>query len=180
MDRGGIQIPDPGQDGAIADLLRLTGTGTLEIIDRVKARILIVLDKPDSPVPESTQVILREVITGRHVGIGIIGDLSLRVHRIGKSARPHAVGLCIIIIDPAGVAAVHQLFLSQGDPAKAGVFGERPHPNLVDIRSAGSDIDGDTENHIDQYDKKYDHTDINMNQVPRCTLPPGPVLFHFL
>ena len=76
MDRSGVQILDPAQDGAVADLLCLTGSGSLKIINRIKSARIKALNKADCLFSEGIYILIRKVLTGQHIGISIVFDLS--------------------------------------------------------------------------------------------------------
>ena len=115
MQGRGLEIFDTLEDGTVADFLCLTCRGTFKIIYRVESGGTEIRDEIDHLVSELIEISVSVIVHGLNIGICVIGNLPVFIHRISETAHPDAVSFLIIIIDCSGISALHQSLTAEGD-----------------------------------------------------------------
>ena len=99
----------------------------------------------------------------------ILPQSAILIDGIGQRQGPDPVGLLIIEIDIARIAAGLHLFFPQGDAPVYGAVGKRSHAHLIDIRFPGCQKKNDGRHQVDQDHEKNDQTYIQIGKA----FPPG-------
>ena len=177
MQAGGFLFTDSSQNGAVADLLSLTGSSCFKGIDRVKPAGIVVFSETDRLFPEGSLVFGGKVLSCAHSGVCIVLDITGFIDRVHEAPCPDAFSFFIIVVDVPCIPASDDQFLPERDSPVSGVFRESSHPDLIHGCLTGGKIHHNAEQQVDQYDKKNDCADIDMDQLPQAQ-PSLSTLFH--